>query len=131
MFTIAAYSHADRAPVAITAHVYQDSGMGCSSELLILWTDDADAVMADFDAEERIGAQEEIEKRYWANEQADCALVRVAQQTGDQAFFDARKDTSGVNSSRITRPSWRPPRPCPRMPPSSELRAAPTVLRRA
>ncbi len=53
---------------------------------IIIWTDWTLEKLArlNFDSEELVGATEAVESAF------DCHRVRIAQQTGDQAFFDAR-----------------------------------------
>lgn len=46
--------------------------------------------LAGFDEAELDGAQEASEEAFHLAEREDCRQVRVAQQTGDQAFFDKR-----------------------------------------
>lgn len=59
-------------PVALVAHVAQDSGYFFGgSELCVVWHDAtlADLRRLEFDAEELVGAVEAVTERFWQNEE--------------------------------------------------------------
>ena len=87
--TVASYRRWDgetltETPVALVAHVAQDSGDYCTSELCVVWHDAtiADMTRLGFDAEERVGAVEAISERFWANEAEALRVARARQRDG-------------------------------------------------
>jgi hypothetical protein len=74
-------------PVTIAADVIQDGGVGHTSELCIVWTDETLARLAalELDAEELIGCEEAIEQAWWDAEAEQCRLANVRQRLGQEA----------------------------------------------
>ena len=70
--------------LALVAHVEQDSGESCTSELALVWHDAtlADFARLEFDAEELVGAVECIEERFWSLEREACRVANVRQRMG-------------------------------------------------
>lgn len=68
--------------VELVAEVAQDGGGSCDSELLVIWTDETLAKLADleFGMEELVGAQEAIEAAYWESEREECRHSNLRQR---------------------------------------------------
>lgn len=71
----------------ISADVIQDSGVGRTSELCLVWTAETDALIAEFGlaSEELTGCEEAIEAAFFASEQEESRLASVKQRTGERA----------------------------------------------
>jgi hypothetical protein len=80
--------------LALPCSVTQDTGDGFLGEVCVLWSDEADALFAQygFSGDELDGAVEAAENVLWLAEQAEERKAMVAQQMGNQGFFDARND---------------------------------------
>lgn len=72
--------------VQLVAHVAQDSGTHCDSELCLVWHDQtiADMKRLEFSAEEYLGATEAIEARFNENEREQIRLASVRQRQGSE-----------------------------------------------
>lgn len=71
--------------IELTGEVWQDSGTGFSSELLIFWSPETLARVARLDADEQVGAVEAIEDEYWEREAEECRVASVRQYLGEIA----------------------------------------------
>jgi hypothetical protein len=70
--------------------VIQDCAPGFASEVLVIWSPEADVEIAryGFSGDELDGAIEAAESAFWLAEHAEERKAMTAQQTGDLAFFE-------------------------------------------
>ena len=78
--------------VELEADVTQDCALGMASELCVVWTDEClrRIAAAGLSGDELVGCVEVIEEAFWLAEQAEERKAMVAQQVGNQGFFDQR-----------------------------------------
>ncbi len=67
--------------------VTQDSGSHTLGELCVIWSAEADALIAryGFSGEECDGAVEAAEELFWESEREECRVSKARQQTGERA----------------------------------------------
>lgn len=59
-------------------------------DVIVIWTDETLARLAELDltGDELLGCDEAVTEAFWAAGDEEIRLARVAQQTGDRAFFE-------------------------------------------